>query len=355
MNAKTIFRLVVSLVLAILIIYLVMLIAKPKPIVDMLVKNLNIGPNVPSLVNTEQETFVSPSTKIKGTIYHHNLHYLANHSRILIDIPGGAFLRSSNTMVPYLEMQQLTMPVISISYPVLFDVTSVKLGLDYIMDALRHVIATYTERLVHINPNAVLDVNVLASSAGAYYAVLAINSNEFVAHISKVVIVCGYFGQELTSNQFFKLLHRIYLTPNMFRSSPELKCYPIRPSVATRLITTTDDFLRDSTQNFASMSAIVPFVYAGGHSLFWSPEMAEAQQMYSDITDFLMNDNTDEVSKNLLKFASLCDVHKEKIPTNEVQRQLLLTCAALHKDPSVVPRLAELMRQQAAASSYAAT
>lgn len=337
-----IFSLLIGLVLLLLTFYLVCFIKKPKPLTEYLARTFNIGPNVESLKLARVENFRSPTTGISGTIYHYNEQNVVNTGSLVIDLPGGAFIRSSNTFVPYQSIENFNLPVVSISYPVLFDSTA-QASLEYVLDAMRYVIGHYSNQL-EVRRHTVmrgrkakrllnsktydtavaLDVNILGSSAGAYYTVLAVNSGLFHPLITKVILVSGYYGPELTTNQLFRWLHTMYLNKKIFTKDPNMRCQPMNSAIEVHLMSATNDFLLQSTLNYAAISQVEPQIFEGSHSLFWTPTDLEAQRMYKEIGNILLN-QSDE-TKTLNKFNIICNLlpaREQDMPEPRSRKALL--------------------------------
>lgn len=268
---------IVSIILNVIafgiLIYIILFLRKPNFIKNRLIKvlSLNINdytnnPNVELFPHTDTETKITKQIAKYST--ENNL-----KTRVIVDIPGGAFIDANPNLTPFINMN-LSYDVFSLEYPVLFDYT--------FEDSLKYLSNTLTFILDKIEteyPNA--KITLFGHSAGAYFSALLIN--KFAARIDSFITINGYFGKSTISNEVLKVLDGVYLTS--ITKKPKYEVAALSNNVDLFIVTSTNDFLKESSEYYAALNGIKAHVYTGGHGFFYISEYG--QLAYSDIKSFL--------------------------------------------------------------------
>ncbi|UBZ25677.1 GbNV_gp19-like protein [Carcinus maenas nudivirus] len=239
-NAYIVVTSVLAIILLILCIYIISIIVYPKKPIEYLKKTLDLNPNSEYIYDdcTSYETFESPNTHMK-----HKIFYLEKDNTtgiIIIDLPGGAFLSSSNTLVPYKYINQ-PHTVVSLEYPVLPQ-GRMTTALNYLYDAITYVLDKFS------NPKIIMS----AASAGVFYATKIINSEKFTDSIIKFISTSGYFGYKTLENIATIITDKIYL--RKLSKSTLNDCVPILPHISTLFVIGELDAMKSSTIEFLKQS-----------------------------------------------------------------------------------------------------
>lgn len=196
----------------------------------------------------------------------------ADWSRVIIEIPGGAFVASAVNFDSYFAMK-LPYPVYIIEYPVLFKFRA-KDTYKYLQFALEYTVNLIKDK----HPNC--KFTLVGTSAGAFYSALIIQHepNTFDSFIS----ICGYFGYSTVANKLCEVIQKFYL------KSGNLEPNIIPATVEYFPITADFDFLNESTKVFAERNGKVPNIYSGRHTFFVTGT-TEAERAREDFKTFISN------------------------------------------------------------------
>lgn len=186
--------------------------------------------------------------------------------RVLFFIPGGFFIKSS-VQFATLKFLSNEFDVVTCTYPVLFD-HSITKTITFLEKVINYTINTYYTK----------DTNValMGHSAGCYFAYQILQNKSF-CQIDKFIGVTGYFGRRFTSNKLFQLLDFLYLHSARYN---KINC-------ETLIVNCSNDFLKDSNENFASFISAKKSYYEGDHDLIWRVPSNETLLMIADIIDFV--------------------------------------------------------------------
>lgn len=195
---------------------------------------------------------------------------------IIVDFPGGAFISCSNTLKPYLFIDQPN-TVVSIEYPVL-PYGKMKITMEYLKAVLDYLNVKYD------NPQYIF----MGASAGCFYAMKLINLNKY--NIIKYISMSGYYGYKTIDNPIALIGDRIYL--RNLNSSTYNDCAPPPANVQTLFVVGSEDFLKDSTINYLQSYGNTDnmIVYHNGDHCFYLRYNSEpAQDFYRDVSKFIKN------------------------------------------------------------------
>lgn len=257
-----------TILVLIALIAIVLLVRRPEPIKQAIIKQFDLRPNI---------ILDGDVASIEGN-FDYKVYELsvpdANPSKIIIDIPGGAFISALPTFVAYKQMK-LPCNVISFEYPTLF-MHRANDSITYLEKTINKVLASRPE---------IKTVYLIGTSAGAYYAVKILNRGK-VYNVKKFIGICGYYGHKtIPKNLTLGLLEHLYLTS--FRNTAAYDCHIIANPIESMFITATKDFLIKSTENFATQNHLHFDTYEGNHLFFQMPETEGAKQAYSKVVNFL--------------------------------------------------------------------
>lgn len=218
-------------------------------------------------------------------IYH--LRKLANRTGVLIiDLPGGAFLNSSNTFIQYKHIENLDIDVVSIEYPVLPYGNAAR-SIAFIEKAIQYIITKYCKKW----NTETIDIYMNTASAGSYYGVKIINNGNFSKYIKKFSSVSGYFGYKTINDAITTIGDKMYL--RQLENSTLLDCAPISESaVSTFYATTLSDPLNISTIKYLSQTGQVNEIMnynSPGHCFYLLYNDEATKQYYTDLYEFFKN------------------------------------------------------------------
>uniref|UniRef100_A0AAU8GF89 BD-FAE-like domain-containing protein n=1 Tax=Faxonius propinquus nudivirus TaxID=3139431 RepID=A0AAU8GF89_9VIRU len=290
MESFKIIQTILLSMIVLLIIFIIYTIIKPKIIMKYIISTFHIQGNPDSLIdNIETETFTT-SIKIKNKykIFTKHIYYYSKQENdkttIIIDLPGGAFLVSANTMVHYKAMENLKYDVVSIEYPVLLEAKATYI-ISYIENAIQHIIDKYKKKynLDH------LKIILSTASAGSYYGVKIINNNQFNNNIYKFTAVSGYFGYTTFDNIFAIITDKLYL--NSLKNNTKYICNPIPSSKILTFFAISDkDLLSESTIKYLSKTGQVNEIItypSSDHCFYLHVNSLDTQKYYKDYISFI--------------------------------------------------------------------
>lgn len=219
-----------------------------------------------------------------------NIYYLTKPTNvkdtIIIDLPGGAFINSSNTMKPYLYIENLDVDVASIEYPVLPIGTALR-AIKYIEDAIGFIINKYNTLWGIDNVKVILST----ASAGSYYGVKILNKNTFKDNIIKFTAVSGYFGYKTIDNLVTAIGDKIYL--RRLQPNSILDCKPLKDGIIQTFYAVSDsDILKISSLTFlriTNQDQDVVIYPTNGHCFYTHFNDPETKKYYKDYLDFIKN------------------------------------------------------------------
>ncbi|UVX94948.1 hypothetical protein CsNV_088 [Callinectes sapidus nudivirus] len=278
MNINTTYIIITStlaIILLVIVIFLISIIVYPKKPIEYLKKVFHLNPNANQIF--EDATSYEDFTYLKMT---HKIFYLEKDNTtgtIIIDIPGGAFLSSSNTFVQYLDMKQ-PHTVVSIEYPTL-PTGKMSNAISYLTKAIQHVIDKYS------NPKIIL----CAYSAGCFYGTKIINSGKF-KNIIKFISTSGYFGYKTMENLATLIADKFYL--RQLSSSTLNDCLPISNNIRTMFCVGEFDPLKESTILFLRQSGaeneIIQYPNSD-HCFYLRYNNDITKDFYNDVAEFINN------------------------------------------------------------------
>lgn len=274
-----IFTTTVTVIFIVLLIYIISIVVYPKQPIKYLRKKLNLttSPNLED-DSTNNEVFVFKNTELK-------LYYLEKTpptDTVIIDIPGGAFISSSNTLSHYKHIDQ-PHSIVSIEYPVLPKGTY-KLAINCITAIFDYLLNTkYPNKKIVIS----------SGSAGSYYATKLVNSEKFNNRITKFITMSGYFGYNTLPNIYTYITEIIYLHRTLKQNNNEfIACKPIPSHIETFFAVGEMDPLKTSTYKFLEQSGqsnqVIEYNNAT-HCFYLKYNNSVTQEFYKDLITFLTN------------------------------------------------------------------
>lgn len=237
-------------------IYIISVIIYPKQPISYLKKKLNLNTNHnPIEESTSFEIFTYKDMS-------HYVYYLdrgnINMDTVILDLPGGAFISSSNTLIPYHHINQ-PYNIFSIEYPVLPDGNYTN-TFSYLVAVIDYLINKY----------GIQKIILAATSAGCYYAVKLINSEHFLKQIIKFIGVSGYYGYNTLPNIGTYITEKLYLHSNTDDESIT-QCVSIPTHIQTFYAVGEDDPLKISTYEFLKLNSATDEIieYSKGKHCFY--------------------------------------------------------------------------------------
>lgn len=279
------------LFLTMIIIYIIYIIFNPSTPIRYIRKVFQIrGDDEVSSESTTVEDFTAtlevPNQKTISVTK--KIYYLTKPDNIkdtiIIDLPGGAFLNSSNTMKPYLYVPDLDIDVISIEYPVLPTGTALR-SIKYIEMAMSYIIKKYNTLWGIENVKVILST----ASAGSYYGVKIINKNIFNSNIIKFSAVSGYFGYKTIDNLITAIGDKGYL--RRLQPNTILDCSPLKDGIIQTFYAVSDnDILKISSLTFlrfTNQDQEVVIYKGNGHCFYMHFNDPETKKYYKDYLHFI--------------------------------------------------------------------
>ena len=300
------------MIFMVLILWILYVLYNPAIIRKVVIKRWEIAPDIESLhqEHVTQELFSTTiaidddkSKHYQGRKYHktfkHKIYYYTKPGnqaqKVIIDIPGGAFLVAANNLNMYFNMPNLNIDVVSIEYPVLLKATA-KDTILYLEDVIKYIIENYKKKhsKVEDEDNA-FEIYLVAASAGGYFGAKLINRSKFKNNITKFVGISGYYGHKSVSNDFLRIVETCYLTNTLYFFSDvqqkEYECSPINDcTIQTMLAIGKQDPLSESTIYFSKLTGSESeiFRYEGDHTFYLKWRNPETLRFYEDMELFLM-------------------------------------------------------------------
>jgi hypothetical protein len=274
-------------------------VSKPTFAADAVSKYLDLRPQIEEHDDVQVETNFDTRNNDPYKIWYW-IPANVRKDRFVLFIPGGAFVAACPTLSPFRHMKNLNQAVVTFNYPniIVMKNTRNKDIVNFCQQTVLHIV----DRMRTLLNNTNLKCTIMGHSAGVYFAtrVLTSNQSEVFTSIDRFVGICGYYGARTVNNNVLKLLDKLYLNDKPLdlasfitvRTKQQLRnsdVIPQIPFVIDQLyITTTDDFLRDSTMTYTSqLDCSGVLTYRGEHNLFHRPENAQAKEMYARIVEFV--------------------------------------------------------------------
>lgn len=262
-----------------MIIYFTSVIIYPKQPINFLKKHLNLNVAYSASEDASSMEYFTHNNMTHMIYYYYNTSDDTSDT-IIIDLPGGAFISSSNTFIHYKHIDQ-PYSVISIEYPVLPDGIYMN-AISYIQEAISYVISLdqYKDKKIILS----------AASAGCYYAVKIINSEKFKDLITKFISLSGYFGYKTMPNVGTYLTEKFYLRKKNLKTN--MNCTPIHSNVKTFYAVARYDNLKESTYEFLKMTGAQNEIieYAStDHCFYLRYNDMITQSLYSHLSEFIKN------------------------------------------------------------------
>lgn len=211
----------------------------------------------------------------KYKIYKFNEDTAEKNSPIVVFITGGFFVRSS----PELKiLSQITNKriLVTFNYPVLFDNTMTEC-----YNFIKRVICDY---ITMVYPTK--DIILLSHSAGSFYSLLFDqdnHENNLKINIKKFIGVNGFYGNQSFSNFIYKLGSWYYLEKNS-----KLKLNSRINTKDCLVLTTTNDFLKTSSEYISKENNIKISVYEGNHTTFSDINDINNKTLLNTINSFIL-------------------------------------------------------------------
>ena len=302
--------LILNIFFMVIVLWIAYIIYNPVMITKYLKNQWNLEPDLESIMHENvKEKFFSASVddfnklyfplisqkKSKLKNFKHKLYYYTKPgnqvNKLIIDIPGGAFLVAATNLNLYYNMTNLDIDVVSLEYPVLMDATA-KHTILYLEEAIDYIIENHKKK--SSIDHGVFEIYLVTASAGSYYGTKLINRSKFKNYITKFVGINGYYGHKTVSNEFLKLIETCYLTKTLWNFSDiqqrEYDCSPIDSTIQTMLCIGTQDSLKESSLYFSRLtgSNLEICTYEGDHTFYLKWNNTEALRFYRDLEIFLM-------------------------------------------------------------------
>lgn len=296
LSYHTLYVLILNLFFISIFLYLGYVIHSPNLIIRCLKAKYAIQPDKYSLIheNIKEEIFSSTVQNNYKKSFKHKIYYYTkpgnNANKLIIDIPGGAFLVAATNLNLYFNMLHLDIDVVSIEYPVLMQATAEDTLL-YLEEAMHYIIKNHKRKyFIDANDND-LEIYLVSASAGSYFGTKLINRGN-IKNITKFIGINGYYGHRTISNGFLKLLEIYYLTQTLFDNTKQRKydCRPIDSTIESMIIIGTQDTLKESSINFSKLtgSHLDICTYQGDHTFYLKWNTLEAKRFYNDLELFLL-------------------------------------------------------------------
>lgn len=218
-----------------------------------------------------------------GNIYIYENEMGVKKDRLIIDLPGGAFISSSNTFQAYKHIPDFDIAVASIEYPVLPAGDSIT-AIYYIEQAMKFIIDVFKQDWKVDK----IQVYLSTASAGTYYGVKIINNMMFKDCISKFASVNGYFGIKTTNHIMAKIVDGVYL--RKLKKNNLFDCSPLPEGIVdTFFAVAKGDPLAISTHNFVrttSQSDHIMEYNSSAHCFYLHFNEDITKQYYKDLREF---------------------------------------------------------------------
>lgn len=275
--SSVILTLTIAFAFMFLLLYIASTIAYPAKPIKLLRQKLGLTPS--TLIDeqcTNKEIF-RYSQRVSHTLYYLEKNEPSTDT-IIIDLPGGAFLSSSNTLIYYKYMNQ-PHTVVSIEYPVLPNGTY-DLTMRYISKVLDYLLNSK-----YVNHKVII----IAASAGCYYATKLINNGKFNDRIHKVVFMSGYFGYDTIPNIYTYVTETLYLHHSLRRKS-EATCIPLPAHIQAFYAVGANDPLKISSYEFLKQSGegnkVVSYPNSE-HCFYLRYNNTATKTFYNDLENFI--------------------------------------------------------------------
>lgn len=191
---------------------------------------------------------------------------LGDFDTIILDVPGGAFVKSSPSPSIY-EHLSVKIPILSVTYPTLFKykLEDMVMYLDILLTATE---STFDKKII-----------IIAQSAGAYIAALTLKKGH--QKVEAFITLCGYFGPSTITNPLINALTKTYLTG--WSDKPQNNVSALRSGLRVYIYTGTNDFLISSSLKFGELCSPISLKqFQGSHLFFYDP--IQGSELYDDIS-----------------------------------------------------------------------
>lgn len=267
---------ILSLTFFILLVYLISVIVYPKQPINYLRKQLGLNTNTHL---DEDSTAVEQFTYNRTTL---NIYYFEKYpatDTLVIDLPGGAFIASSNTFKHYKYIDQ-PHTVVTVEYPVLPS-GSFRRAMEYLEAAFEYLIRKkYNDKKIILS----------AASAGCYYATKIINNAKFNDKIVKFICMSGYFGYNTIPNIYTYITEVIYLHHSIKNQDSKTVCKPVPSHIETFYTVGANDDLKISTYEFlkqsGEMNKVIEYPNVG-HVFYLQYTNDTTKEFYKDMANFI--------------------------------------------------------------------
>lgn len=282
---------IVLIFILLLIIYAIYTLLYPTIPINKLKKFFNIRGD-PDLTTDATEirpfTTTVESSYTYSYTYTKNIYYLTKATnvpnKLIIDLPGGAFIYCSNSLKAYLNLPDLNIDVVSLEYPVLPQGNAIRAIL-YLEAAITSVIEEYTQKW----GTSDFEIYLSTASAGSYYGVKIINNGKFRKYIRKFSSASGYFGYKTLDNVFTALGDKLYL--RRLQDNTLFDCSPLPEGIIdTFYAIDANDALKISTINFLQKTGqemTAHTYYGAGHCFYLHFNSLDTKQYYQDYMNFI--------------------------------------------------------------------
>ena len=297
MDIHELYPLILNIFFMIIILGTAYIIYNPILITKYLKHKWNLKPDKESLMheNVTEELFSvtlpTKTKKITQKIYYYTKPR-NNGLKLIIDIPGGAFLVAATNLNIYFSMTHLDIDVVSLEYPVLIYATAEETLL-FLEEAMHYIIKNHMKKYFLDNDEK-LEIYLVTASAGSYFGTKLINRGKFRKYITKFIGINGYYGHKTMSNKFLSLIESCYLTKTLWQfddiQQRKYDCSPIDNTIQSMMIIGKQDNLKESSINFCKLtgSHLELCTYEGDHTFYLKWNTPETKKIYKDLEIFLI-------------------------------------------------------------------
>ncbi|QLI62460.1 Esterase [Dikerogammarus haemobaphes nudivirus] len=284
---------IILIVLTILLLYVIYITVNPTVPIKYIKNKFHIAGDVEIEQDATSIRLFTATVELPNTpptTFSHNIYYSTKDTnqknKLIIDLPGGAFINSSNTLKPYIHAPDLDIDVVSIEYPTLPKGTAFKV-INFIEQAIQSIIDEYKTKW----NTELFEIYISTASAGSYYGVKIINNNKFINYIKKFTAVSGYFGYKTIDNLITAIGDKVYL--RKLQTTSILDCKPLQDGIIETFYAVADnDILKTSTLTFLRLTnqdLNARTYYGTGHCFYTHYNSLDTQKYYKDYVDFIKN------------------------------------------------------------------
>lgn len=277
---------VISIIVYLLLFTLMgVLVFHPQAVANVIIRNYPSALNDAVVKASAAATSPAPFKVRKyrqSDVYTFNDETYERGSPLLVFISGGMFIMVRPELMAIQKFPS-SRRIVTFTYPVRFKECTVD-----IVDYIRDLIVNYLPACYESDPPT--KVYLMAHSAGAFYAIMLLQlmhdtNKKFPFDVVKFIGINGFYGSGTTKTLLFKVLSMCYVE----KSLP----YRVPASIVDKvnrvhIITTTDDFIRDSSETFALNNGLVAHVIKGDHTSLNKLTKPESAAMFEYINRLVL-------------------------------------------------------------------